>query len=343
LLLIEKNTALSCKTLLLIVFLYAPFVHAQKCIDTIETTIGKILVFSNQTWRLYDENKFDGIMNKRVHKFMTEEQDNPFNLNWNNNSYLSGVRNDLGLMKDSVWVHLNGGESSEYYPPVPGIVTSTYKWRSGRYHTGMDLDLETGDTVYAAWSGKVRYAKYNEGGYGNLVVLRHPNSFETYYGHLSKFLVYPNQEVKAGDPIALGGNTGHSFGSHLHFEVRFYDATMNPEEIIDFQLKKLKKDSVLVHKGLFRAGAKPSDHYYAAGKPEIVKESVTIDEEKEEQLVVKPKPVVRTSQAKYYQVKSGDTLSSIARKHNTTVSQLCQLNKIKTTSVLQVGKSLRVK
>ena len=334
---------MSPKTLSVIIILNLSFAFGQKCVDTIETKIGKILVYSNQTWRLYDENKFDGVMNKRVHKFMTENQDFAYNLNWNNNSYLSGVRNDLGQMKDSVWVHLNSGESSKYFPPVPGIVTSTYKYRNGRYHTGMDIDLETGDTVYAAWSGKVRYAKYNEGGYGNLVVLRHPNSFETYYGHLSKFLVYPNQDVKAGDPIALGGNTGHSFGSHLHFEVRFYDATMNPEEIINFQTKKLKKDSVLVHKGLFRAGAKPSDHFYTQSKTVIQNESLVSENDPNVAVEVKPKPIVKTSQAKYYQVRSGDTLSSIARKHNTTVSQLCQLNKIKTTSVLQVGKSLRVK
>ncbi|MBM3430581.1 MAG: LysM peptidoglycan-binding domain-containing protein [Bacteroidetes bacterium] len=334
---------MSHKVLVFLIILNSVFARSQKCIDTIETSIGKILVFSNQTWRIYDENKFDGVMNKRIHGFMTKDQVFSYNLNWNNNACHSGVRNDLGQMKDSVWLYLNEGESSQYYPPVPGIVTSTYKYRNGRYHTGMDLDLETGDTVYASWSGKVRYAKYNEGGYGNLVIIRHPNSLETYYAHLSKFLVYPNQDVKAGDPIALGGNTGHSFGSHLHYEVRFYDATLNPEEIIDFRLKKLKKDSVLVHKGLFRAGAKPSDYYYSANKTEEVKEIKEDENSKEESVVVKPKPVVRTSQAKYYQVRSGDTLSSIARKHNTTVSKLCQLNRIKTNSVLRVGKSLRVK
>jgi murein DD-endopeptidase MepM/ murein hydrolase activator NlpD len=69
------------------------------------------------------------------------------------------------------------------------------------------------------------------------VILRHFNGLETYHAHLSKLLVYPDQNVKSGDPIGLGGNTGHSFGPHLHFEIRFYDVPMNPEEIIDFDKK----------------------------------------------------------------------------------------------------------
>lgn len=334
---------MSFKIILFFLIINVPLLRAQKCVDTIETNIGKILIFSNQTWRLYNENTFDGIMNKRVHDFMTKNQVFSYKINWNNNSCFSGVRNDLGQLKDSIWVHVNGGESSAYFPPVSGAVTSTYKYRNGRYHLGMDLDLETGDTVYAAWSGKIRYAKYNEGGYGNLVIMRHPNSFETFYAHLSKILVYPNQEVNAGDAIGLGGNTGRSYGSHLHFEVRFYDATINPEEIIDFQSKKIKKDSVLLHKSLFRAGAKPSDYYLSESIDESDNEKKVFDESSDQPATVKPKPVVRSTQAKYYRVKSGDSLSTIARKHNTTVSQLCKLNGLKTTSVLQVGKSLRVK
>ena len=114
--------------------------------------------------------------------------------------------------------------------PVQGIVTSRYGYRKGRYHNGIDLNLRTGDTVKAAFSGRVRYAKWNDGGFGNLVIIRHHNGLETFYAHLSKHLVAPDQEVKAGEPIGLGGNTGRSFGAHLHFEVRFYDAPMNPEE-----------------------------------------------------------------------------------------------------------------
>src|SRR5699024_9030407 len=94
-------------------------------------------------------------------------------------------------------------------------------------------------TVYAALDGKVRYSKYNHGGFGNLVIIRHYNGLETFYSHLSKLLVPPNEWVKAGQPIGLGGATGHAFGSNLHFEVRFYNHSINPKEIIDFADKRL--------------------------------------------------------------------------------------------------------
>jgi LysM repeat protein len=112
----------------------------------------------------------------------------------------------------------------------------------------------------------------------------------------------------------------------LHFEIRFYDAPMNPEEIIDFANKDLKNENLFVHKGLFRPGAKPSD-YYEDHPAEVVQAPV----------------VVRTPQVRYYKVRPGDTLTEIAARNNTTVSQLCQLNGIKPTTVLQLGRSLRVK
>jgi murein DD-endopeptidase MepM/ murein hydrolase activator NlpD len=154
---------------------------------------------------------------------------------------------------------------------------------------------------------------------------------ETFYAHLSKLLVFPDQEVKAGEPIGLGGNTGRSFGSHLHFEVRFYDAPLNPEELINFDKKEIKNENLFVHKGLFRPGAKPSDYF---------EESPQERQENDEL----PKPVVvRKPQIKYYRVKSGDTLTEIADRNNMTVSKLCQLNGINPSSVLQVGRSLRIK
>ena len=194
-------------------------------------------------------------------------------------------------------------------------------WRRGRYHNGTDIDLNTGDTVRAAWSGKIRYAKFNDAGFGNLVIIRHDNGLETFYAHLSKHLCAPNQEVKAGDPIGLGGNTGHSYGSHLHFEVRFYDAPMDPEQIIDFANKKVKDDNLMVHAKLFRPGAKASsnsgNNYASSGST--------------------------SGDRKYYRIRSGDTLGAIAQRNRTTVSKLCQLNGIRPTTVLQIGRNLRIR
>ena len=97
-----------------------------------------------------------------------------------------------------------------------------YRPRRRRAHYGLDIKVYVGDTIRAAFDGKVRVVK-NQGrrGYGKYVVIRHDNGLETVYGHLSKQLVDTNQLVKAGEPIALGGNTGRSTGSHLHFETRF--------------------------------------------------------------------------------------------------------------------------
>ncbi len=112
---------------------------------------------------------------------------------------------------------------SKFAMPTPGYVTSPYGYRKRfrRTHKGIDLKLNIGDTVRAAFSGKVRLTKYERAGYGYYVVIRHENELETVYGHLSKFLVKPDQYVKAGEPIALGGNTGRTTGPHLHIATRF--------------------------------------------------------------------------------------------------------------------------
>jgi hypothetical protein len=300
--------------------------YAQRVVDTLETPLGRVVLYSNKTWAYVRTNVFDGVLNPRIHKIMTQQQDIVYSAPWNTEQCFTSRGNDLSKLRDTIWLCLNDEVHTEFAMPVPGIVTSRYGPRSGRSHNGIDIDLNVGDTVYAAWSGRVRYAKYNEGGFGNLVVIRHYNGLETFYAHLSKFLCIPDQEVKAGDPIGLGGNTGRSFGPHLHFETRFYDAPFNPEEIIDFDKKVQKNENLFVHKGLFRPGAKPSDYYEA--HPE---------EEKVEQVVVKKQQTV------YYRVRSGDTLTEIADRHHTTVSAICQLNGIKPTTILQLGKSLRVK
>lgn len=128
--------------------------------------------------------------------------------------------------------------------PVRGQLTSPYGWRPrfGRMHRGVDLNLHVGDSVVSAFDGKVRVVKYQAGGYGHYIVVRHDNGLETVYGHLSRTLVRPGQRVRAGQLIAKGGNTGRSTGPHLHFETRFMGLAINPEAIIDFENKVTHKD-----------------------------------------------------------------------------------------------------
>lgn len=299
----------------------------QKAIDTVETAQGKMVIYANKTWKLVSDIEFNGVLNEDVHNYVSSSDLN-YVQTWDNEvCFTSNKRNDLSRLKDTLWLCVS--DEHNFVVPYDGIITSRYGYRKNRNHNGIDISLKTGDTVRAAWSGKVRYAKYNDGGYGNLVIIRHENGLETLYAHLSKHLIFPNDEVKAGDPIGLGGNTGRSFGSHLHFEVRFYDAPINPEEMIDFANKQIKDPNLMVHKGLFRPGAKPSDYYELSGHDHT--ENIAA--------------VARTttSAKKYYKVRSGDTLSEIAAKNNTTISKVCQLNGIRQTTTLQIGRSLRVK
>lgn len=317
------------KKLLLFLFLSCSVsLFGQKVIDTLVTPEGTMIIYANRTWKYLEDKVFDGVLNPYVHSIFEKDTLYRFSQKWDNNQCFTAARgNDMSKIKDTVWLCVNDDVNKEFVIPVQGIVTSHYGYRSGRYHNGIDLDLNVGDTVRAAWSGKVRYAKWNDGGFGNLVIIRHYNGLETFYAHLSKHLCAPDQEVKAGDPIGLGGNTGRSFGAHLHFEVRFYDAPMNPEEVIDFAKKEVKDENLMVHSGIFRPGAKPSDAQ-DTGEAAIAS--------------VQRKPATSGAK-KYYKVRSGDTLSEIASRHNTSVSKLCSLNGLKPSSVLQVGKQLRVK
>ena len=120
-------------------------------------------------------------------------------------------------------------------------ITSKFGPRRRRMHNGLDIKVYIGDTIRAAFSGKVRMVKYERRGYGKYVVIRHENGLETVYGHLSKQIVDENQYVEAGEPIGLGGNTGRSTGSHLHFETRFLGQAINPALLFDFE----KQDIVI--------------------------------------------------------------------------------------------------
>ena len=128
-------------------------------------------------------------------------------------------------------------------PTERQVVTSNFGYRWSRQHQGVDLKVYIGDTIRAAFSGKVRIVKYDPKGYGKFVVIRHPNGLETYYGHLSRQLVLENEDVVSGQPIGLGGNTGRSTGSHLHFETRLCGVAINPEKLFDFSNQDITNDT----------------------------------------------------------------------------------------------------
>lgn len=196
-------------------------------------------------------------------------------------------------------------------------VTSNYGYRRRfrRMHYGIDLALHTGDTIRAAFDGKVRVRNYERRGYGYYIVLRHPNGLETVYGHMSKQLVDENEIVRAGQPIGLGGSTGRSTGPHLHFETRFMGIPINPRDIIDIENGSPLRDIYTFKKG--------KKTYYAKNSRKSRRSNGS-------------SPVT-------YRIKSGDTLSGIAQRHGTTVRRLCAINGISRNKVLRPGKALRIR
>ncbi|MEG3857868.1 peptidoglycan DD-metalloendopeptidase family protein [Microcoleus sp. herbarium12] len=103
--------------------------------------------------------------------------------------------------------------------PAKGVLTSGYGWRWGRMHKGIDIAGPIGTPIMAASDGVVTYAEWNDGGYGYLVEITHPDGSETIYAHNSRILVQKGQKVARGEQISEMGSTGFSTGPHLHFEV----------------------------------------------------------------------------------------------------------------------------
>ena len=187
-------------------------------------------------------------------------------------------------------------------------ITSKFGPRRRRMHNGLDIKVYIGDTIRAAFSGKVRMVKYERRGYGKYVVIRHENGLETVYGHLSKQIVDENQYVEAGEPIGLGGNTGRSTGSHLHFETRFLGQAINPALLFDFEKQDIVADSYTFHKTKGSSGTARS---------------------------------MASGEGLFYKVKKGDTLGRIAARQGTSIDKLCKLNRITRKTILRPGQVLR--
>ena len=219
-------------------------------------------------------------------------------------------------INDRVHVYANAAMPDSFTIDLKGFcmptesrkITSKYGPRRRRMHKGVDVKVYIGDTIRSAFDGKVRVVSYERRGYGKYVVIRHDNGLETIYGHLSKQLVGENQIVKAGEPIGLGGNTGRSTGSHLHFETRFLGQEIDPSKMFDFPNQDIVADTYTYYKPGSRKKAGSKD-----GGSEI----------------------------RYYRVRKGDTLSKIAARQGVTVTRLCQLNGITTRTTLRIGQVLR--
>lgn len=206
----------------------------------------------------------------------------------------------------------------KYCHPAPYKIYSNYGWRRRRMHRGVDLSYPMGTPVVAAFDGMVRISKGSAGGYGQLVVIRHNNKLETYYGHLSKRLVNPGQVVHAGDTIGLGGSTGRSTGPHLHFEVRYLGYDFNPNKIIDFNNFALSADT------LYTSG-------FQVTSPQLAAEKKANEEKSSD-----------ASSRVYHKVRRGETLGLIAKKYHTYVSTLKRLNGLR-SDFIREGQRLRVR
>ncbi len=230
---------------------------------------------------------------------------------------------DLSKIKDTTMIVLQDGNDCYFHPPCFGHITSKFGYRKmrrrrGRMHYGTDIKLYKGDPVYTTFDGVVRIAQYSRT-YGYVVVVRHYNGLETIYAHFSKLLTKPSMIVRAGDPIGLGGNTGRSYGSHLHFEVRFKGMPFDATKIIDFENGKLISDTIYVNQQYFKHLKRTK---YAGGKY---------------------KGKRNYKRGKYYKVRSGDTLGAIAIRNRTTITRLCRLNGLRRNSIIRIGQRIRIR
>lgn len=225
-------------------------------------------------------------------------------------------------------------------PTTSRKITSRYGYRASfrKQHKGLDVKVYIGDTIRSAFDGKIRIVAFEGRGYGKYVVIRHPNGLETVYGHLSKQLVRENEIVKAGEPIGLGGNTGRSTGSHLHFETRLLGEAIDPAKLFDFEAQDVTGDFyVFRSNGQGRVlAAHSGNEGNAAALDAAAQEEAKAAESRQFQAKKRTRP-----QSQMHKVRSGETLSSIAKKHGTTINKLCRLNGIKRTTILRLGQVLR--
>ena len=273
-------------------------------------------------------------LNRLIEKEMFENPAGDLYDEWDNElTHYSGA-----ALPDETTIDLRG-----FCMPTPSrVVTSNFGARWGRQHKGLDIKVYIGDTIRAAFSGKVRIVKYEPRGYGKYVVIRHYNGLETYYGHMSKQLVTENQEVNAGDPIGLGGNTGRSTGSHLHFETRLCGIALNPALMFDFRNQDVVGDFYTFKRSRYASESAQATRLRGANAENSGNGRFDTDEDEDDELLAIAAPSVTFApEVHFHKVKKGETLQAIARKCHTTVDNLCKLNRIGKNIRLMPGQILK--
>ncbi|NLZ19772.1 MAG: peptidoglycan DD-metalloendopeptidase family protein [Bacteroidales bacterium] len=289
-------------------------------VDTLDIQDGRLLLV------LRDDHTWSYIKN-----FEKIAQDSTFTQDWipnSTNPYKTPL--DSLPLRNSICLV---DSTSSFVCPNQTKVFSRFGIRRGRRHQGVDLPLRTGTPVYAAFDGRVRASMYSSG-YGNLVIIRHENGLETYYGHLSKREVEVGDWVHAGDEIGLGGSTGRSTGPHLHFETRYQGFAFDPEWIADYETGQLRANVFVLRRSYLNANSR------------YVPESIDEEEEiyaTDEQIIEEEKRIAAEQAAiRYHTVKSGDTLSAIAKREGKSINAIKNLNPGLNPDKIRIGQKIRV-
>lgn len=284
-------------------------------IDTIQTSMPgvSVLLFNDNTWRYFVSSSY--VADAKI-----------FNRCWDTKE-VNPYKAPIDSLPEC-WTLWLVDSLSSYHAPATGRVTSRFGLRRGRRHQGVDLSLQQGTPLYCVFDGKVRFAG-SKSGYGYMVIVRHNNGMETFYGHMSQIDVKPNDIVHAGDVIGLSGNTGRSTGPHLHFETRYEGLAFDPQRIIDFNTGVLRQRMMVLKRRYFDAASRYDQNFDD--------EFLNMEDDKKALEEAARKAMV------WHKVRNGENLGSIARKYRTSVNAICRLNGIKNPNSLRAGKTIRVR
>ena len=298
--------------------------------DTVPS--APIQFFDEQENEMYSDEIFIASQAENTGKFFTEITTNDFLKAWDTTNINPFIKQYFSK-KDPTKIQVIYDAECDFFPPVKGIVTSEFGMRHSRYHYGIDIDLDTGDPVYATFEGIVRLAGPSSS-YGNYVIISHPNGLETLYAHLSAIHVKTGQYLQAGDKLGLGGSTGWSTGPHLHFEISVLGKHINPRDVISFEKHVCHSETLNISSKNF------SYLNNASSAKSVAQHQTKLSNVKKK--VSNKKSTKSRKKVIYYTVKKGDTITKIANRNKMTVAQLYKLNRIGKKSKLKPGKTLRV-